>query len=61
MADPTVDYVQAVELANVLRAHEVAHDLVLLEGIGHMFHLNAWNEKPMRDLSPTVVASSRRT
>jgi acetyl esterase/lipase len=56
LSDPTVDYVQAVELANVLRGHEVAHDLVLIEGIGHMFHLNVWNEKPMRDLTPTVVA-----
>lgn len=56
LADPTVDYVQAVELANVLRGHEVAHDLVLLEGVGHMFHLNAWNGQPMRDLTPTVVA-----
>ena len=55
LADPTVDYVQAVELANVLRAQSVAHDLVLLEGIGHMFYLNAWNDQPMRDLTPNVI------
>lgn len=60
LADPTVDYVQAVELANVLRSREVAHDLVLLEGIGHMFYLNEWNEQPMRDLTPTVVGFLRQ-
>jgi acetyl esterase/lipase len=56
LSDPTVDYVQAVELANALRAHGVTHELHLLEGIGHMFHLNEWNGQPMRDLTPAVVA-----
>jgi acetyl esterase/lipase len=56
LSDPTVDYVQAVELANVLRAQSVAHELVLLEGIGHQFYLNVWNDQPMRDLTPVVVA-----
>lgn len=56
LSDPTVDYVQAVELANALRAHGVAHELMLLEGIGHMFHLDEWNGQPMRDLTPAVVA-----
>lgn len=56
LADPTVDYVQAVELANTLRAQNVPHELVLIEGIGHMFHLDEWNGQPMRDLTPTLVA-----
>ena len=60
LSDPTVDYVQAVELANVLRTHEVPHDLVLLEGIGHMFYLDSWDDKPMADLTPTVVAFLKR-
>lgn len=46
LSDATVDYVQSVELANVLRAKGVAHELLLLEGVGHMYHLDA---------SPTVA------
>lgn len=46
LADATVDYVQSVELANALRAKGVPHELVLLEGVGHMYHLDA---------SPTVA------
>ena len=55
LSDPTVDYVQAVELANALRGQGVRHELHLLEGIGHVFHLNEWNGQPMRDLTPVVV------
>jgi acetyl esterase/lipase len=46
LADATVDYVQSVELANTLRAKRVPHELLLLEGVEHMFHL---------DRSPTVA------
>ncbi len=56
LADATVDYIQAVELANVLRARGVAHELRLLEGIGHMFHLDEWKGQPMSDLTPGVTA-----
>ncbi len=56
LSDPTVDYVQAVELANTLRAQGVAHELLLLEGVGHMFYLDEWNGQRMRDLTPAVVA-----
>ncbi len=55
LADATVDYVQAVELANTLRARGVAHELRLIEGIGHMFHLDAWNGQPMADLTLLVT------
>ena len=55
LSDPTVDYVQAVELANALRARAVPHELLLLEGIGHMFFLDAWNGQPMPDLTPAVT------
>lgn len=56
LADATVDYIQAVELANVLRARGVAHELRLLEGIGHMFYLDDWKGQPMPDLTPVVTA-----
>jgi acetyl esterase/lipase len=56
LSDPTVDYVQAVELANALRAQKVDHELILLEGVGHMFYLDEWNSQPMRDLTPDVTA-----
>ena len=55
LSDPTVDYVQAVELANGLRAQKVDHELILLEGIGHMFYLDEWNGQPMPDLTPAVA------
>jgi acetyl esterase/lipase len=41
LSDATVDYVQSVELANALRAKGVVHELLLLEGVGHMYHLDA--------------------
>ena len=57
LADPTVDYLQAVELANVLRAHKVPHELLLLEGSGHMFNFDACQDQPMpAHLRPAVLA-----
>ena len=57
LSDPTVDYIQAVELANVLRGAGVPHQLLLLEGIGHMFHFDAWQDRPMpAHLRPAVFA-----
>ena len=56
LSDPIVDYGQAVELANVLRAKGVPHRLVLLEGVGHMFDLVSWQGRPLpRDLRPVVL------
>jgi acetyl esterase/lipase len=40
LSDETVDYVQAVELANVLRKNRVPHELLLLEGVGHIYHFD---------------------
>jgi acetyl esterase/lipase len=55
-ADPEVDYLQSVELANVLGKHEVAHELYLLDGIGHAFDLKTWRKKLLpRDLRPVVL------
>lgn len=57
LSDPTVNYGQAVELANVLRAGGVSHELVLLEGVGHMFDLETWNNLPLpRDPRPALLA-----
>jgi acetyl esterase/lipase len=57
LADPTVDYVQSVQLANVLRAHGVAHELLLLEGIGHQFSFDFWQEQLMpAHVKPAVLA-----
>ncbi len=56
LSDKIVDYPQAVELANVLRANGVRHELMLVEGIGHMFDLTTWQDKPMQvDLRPVVL------
>lgn len=61
LADPTVDYLQAVELANVLRARGVSHELLLLEGIGHMFHFDMCQDQPMpRHVRPAVIDFLRR-
>ncbi len=46
-ADATVDYPQAEELDRVLKQHGVAHELVLLDGVGHTFDFQTWNKKPL--------------
>jgi acetyl esterase/lipase len=57
LSDAVVDYGQAIELANALRAVGVPHELVLIEGVGHMFDLETWDGRRMaRDLKPAVVA-----
>ena len=54
--DKIVDYPQAVELANVLRANGVKHQMLLIEGVGHMFDLTTWEDKPLPiDLRPVVL------
>ncbi len=56
-ADPEVDYLQSVELANALEKLGVAHEFCLLNGIGHAFDLQMWRKKPLpRDLRPVVLA-----
>jgi cephalosporin-C deacetylase-like acetyl esterase len=55
--DTIVDYRQSTELAAVLQARAVPHELVLLEGVGHTFDLQSWNKAPLPgDLRPTVLA-----
>lgn len=60
-SDPTVNYQQSVELAEVLKAHGVEHELILLDGIGHTFDLETWNKNPLpRDLRPVALAFFER-
>jgi acetyl esterase/lipase len=56
-ADRTVDYTQSVALADTLRAHGVPHDLLLLDGVGHTFDFEGWNQRPLpRDMRAEVLA-----
>ena len=60
-ADATVDYLQAEELARELARHEVAHEMILLDNVGHTFAFKTWGKKKLdRDLSPTVLAFLQR-
>lgn len=55
-ADTTVDRDQSIELAEKLKAANVEHELILLDGIGHTFDLQTWRRKPLpRDLRPVVL------
>jgi acetyl esterase/lipase len=47
LQDATVDYLQSQELAGRLAEVGVPHQLELIDGIGHTFHLDAWGKKPM--------------
>lgn len=56
LSDATVNYGQAIELANVLRGRGVPHELLLIEGVGHMFDLETWNGAPLpRDPRPALL------
>ena len=47
---------QALEIAQVLSAHGVPHELIMLEHVGHQFDLTTWNKQPLpRDLRPVVL------
>jgi acetyl esterase/lipase len=55
-ADTTVDFGQAQELASVLEAKGVEHELVLLDGVGHTFTFETWNKKPLpRDVKTLAL------
>jgi acetyl esterase/lipase len=57
MLDPQVDLGQSRTLAAALEAQGVEHEVVLVEGAGHSFDLETWNQKPMtRDLRPVALA-----
>lgn len=50
-ADKTVDVAQSVELAEVLKRAGTPHELVIVEGAPHTFHL----QPKQRDLRPVVL------
>lgn len=61
LSDSTVDYPQAIELADDLAARGVEHQLVLLKGVGHMFDLETWRGKPLpADVRSLVLDFLRR-
>jgi acetyl esterase/lipase len=54
-ADATVDYLQAEELARILKQNKVPHQLHLLDNIGHTFAFQTWGKKKLpQDLRPLV-------
>ena len=55
-ADSTVDRDQATQLAARLKEAGVAHEILLLDGVGHTFDLQTWRRKPLpQDLRPVVT------
>ena len=46
-ADTTVDFAQAEELDRVAHERGAAHELVLLDGVGHTFDWEKWSKKPL--------------
>lgn len=55
--DTTVDYMQAIELANVLKENGVPYEMELLEEAGHTYYLNTWGKRKLeKDLTPILVA-----
>ena len=60
-ADATVDYGQAEVLDAACKAQGAAHELHLIDGIGHTFDLQTWNKKPLpQDLRPIFLAFLER-
>ncbi|MBN2562099.1 MAG: alpha/beta hydrolase [Phycisphaerae bacterium] len=54
--DTTVDYEQSIEFDKKLAEIGVGHELRLIPGIGHTFHLQAWGKRPLPyDLRPVVI------
>ena len=61
LADATVDYEQAKELARVLQEKGATYELILLEGVGHTFDFDTWNKKPLPlDFRSRAVAFLQR-
>jgi acetyl esterase/lipase len=55
--DTTVDYLQAVELADRLKAAGATYELVLLEKAGHTYDFSKWGSRPLeKDIEPLVLA-----
>jgi len=56
-ADTTVDFPQAEELDRVARERGAAHEMLLLDGVGHTFDLQTWSKQPLpQDLRPVFLA-----
>lgn len=56
-ADTTVDFPQAEELDRVAKARGAAHEMLLLDGVGHTFDLQTWSKQPLpQDLRPLFLA-----
>ena len=56
-ADTTVDYAQAEQLDRVARERGAAHELILLDGVGHTFDFETWSRKPLpRDVKGAALA-----
>jgi acetyl esterase/lipase len=57
LADPIVDYPQAVELADALGSRGVEHQLLLVPAVGHLFDLDRWKGHPLPvDVHGAVIA-----
>lgn len=55
-ADTTVDRDQSTSLAEALKQAGATYELIMLQGVGHTFTLETWENKPLpRDLRPVVV------
>lgn len=55
-SDDTVFVEQAEALDRIARERGAAHELIVLDGIGHTFDLEQWRKKPLpRDLRPVVL------
>jgi acetyl esterase/lipase len=60
LADSVVDYTQAVELDRRLTAVGVAHELILLPGVGHQFDLETWQGTSLpTDIRPVLYTFLR--
>jgi len=61
-ADATVKPDNSIELDRVLTAKGVAHEFILLPGIGHSFRLTTtWDDKPLpQDLGPVLLGFLNR-
>ncbi len=56
-ADTTVDFSQSEKLDRLLREKGVEHEFVPLDGVGHTFNWETWNNRPLpRDLRPVALA-----
>lgn len=59
--DATVDYLQALELADTLKKAGVDYELVMLENAGHTYNFTHWGKQTLeKDLTPLVIGFLER-